>query len=125
MEKTKIIIDYCNTFNNYEVFSKVLDDMFKERKNIIFYIPLRNGSDTMSVKYSKEKNIDSKEFSSEWLTYGDIADSIRNSEMIKDATSAILFWDGLDKGIERLANSCRKKELVTVVFNANTIDIMN
>ena len=63
LEKTKIIIDYCNTFNNYEVFSKVLDNVFKKRKNITIYAPVRNGSETLSVKYAREKNIKIKELS--------------------------------------------------------------
>lgn len=105
---TTISVFYClivgsRTFTDYELFSRKVDYLLQNYKDIVIVSGGAKGADTLAKKYAKERKYKYIEFPADWNTYGKSAGYIRNEQMHKflfehNPRGCIAFWDGKSKG---------------------------
>lgn len=99
-EGTRLIVSGSRTFDNYELLKKTIDEYVKDHGPISEIVSGKaKGADTLGERYAKERNIKIVEFPAEWNKYGKKAGYMRNVEMGKYCTEAIMFNQG-SKGTE-------------------------
>ena len=85
-------------------------------ENIKIISGMAPGADTSAVKLAKLAGIELIAMPADWDTHGKAAGPIRNREMAKLATHALLFWDGQSRGtksmIEELEAAGKPYQLV-------------
>lgn len=75
------------------------------------------GPDKIGKKWAIENNIPVKSYEADWNKYGKAAGPIRNEEMAKDATHAVIFYDGKSRGSKNMIELCKKYKLKYCVVN--------
>jgi hypothetical protein len=116
METFVLLIAGTRTYNDYDEFCKIVDNLLSKVKltyNIQIIHGGANGADTLAGIYAKNYGYDCKVFMANWDTYGKSAGYRRNLEMhnyIKqfEHRGCICFWDGKSKGTQhnfKIANN--------------------
>lgn len=122
----KLIIAGSRTFDDYAllcketvrfVYSEMYDPTLPTTVNISNIISLRDltiisgmaiGADTVGCKFAESCKLKLITCPANWNLYGKRAGYIRNDEMAKLATHAIVFWDGKSKGSKHMIDLCVK-----------------
>lgn len=65
------------------------------------------GADRLGEKYAKENNYKVKKFIPDWEK-GKSAGMVRNIEMLKYSSHALVFWDGVSKGSKQAIDNAKK-----------------
>lgn len=69
-----------------------------------------------------------KTYPANWAQHGRAAGPIRNEQMVKECTMALIFWDGKSKGARSVINLCEKyhkEHLVVMPQEDNYISFCN
>jgi hypothetical protein len=69
------------------------------------------GVDSLGERWAVENGIDIHQHFALWDKYGRAAGPIRNSEMVSDADSLILVWDGESRGSKDILDKAIKAGL--------------
>ena len=83
-----------------------------ERSEIEIVSGCSKGADKLGERYAQNKNISIKHFPAKWNLYGKKAGFLRNEEMAKYATHAIIFWDQQSKGSKLMIDLCETYNLI-------------
>jgi len=119
----KLLIAGSRDFNDYEMLKEKLDKILCSSNISEIISGKAKGADTLGERYAKERNIKIKEFPAEWNLYGKKAGMIRNKEMAKYATNAIIFWDGNSKGTENMIKLMEKlKKPFDIIFYKDNLE---
>ena len=66
------------------------------------------GIDRLGERYAKEHNIPVRIFKPDWKQFGKAAGVIRNKDMAREATHAIIIRKNQSKGSTHMANFCKQ-----------------
>ena len=109
--KSKVIIAGGRDFEDYEKLVSECDYLLQYMSNIEIVSGVAIGTDTLALRYAKEKGYSVKEFPADWEWHGRSAGYVRNKEMAEYATHLIAFWDGHSKGTRHMIDLAREKGL--------------
>ncbi|GCE61966.1 DUF2493 domain-containing protein [Microcystis aeruginosa] len=104
----KIIIAGSRNFNNYNLLEQKVDFYIGENQDIEIISGTARGADKLGERYAINKGLKLKRFPADWQKYGKKAGYLRNEEMAKYASHAIIFWDGKSKGTGHMIELCKK-----------------
>lgn len=115
--KKRVIIAGCRNFNNYDLFSTVVDKCLSRIRNeyeIIILSGCCSGTDTMAERYAKENNFKVELFPADW-SLGRKAGPLRNQKMVDIADFAIAFPSG-GRGTQSLINLSNRKGIPIKIY---------
>jgi hypothetical protein len=104
----KIIIAGSRNFNDYNLLEQKVDFYIGENQDIEIISGTARGADKLGERYAINKELKLKRFPADWQKYGKKAGYLRNEEMAKYASHAIIFWDGKSKGTGYMIELCKK-----------------
>lgn len=106
----KIIIAGSRTFNNYELLKQKLDFYIGEHKEIEIISGTARGADRLGERYAFERGLTLHRFPADW-SKGKSAGYLRNEEMAKYGTHAVIFWDGISRGTKHMIDLAKEYKL--------------
>lgn len=107
----KIIVAGSREFNDYELLEEKLNFYIGKHKNIEIISGTARGADRLGERYAIEKGFSLQKFPADWQKYGKRAGYLRNEDMARYATHAVIFWDGRSKGTAHMIELCEKYKL--------------
>jgi hypothetical protein len=110
LQNLKVIVAGSRTFNDYNLLKTKLDHLLKNQTNIEIVSGTAKGADRLGEKYAQEKGYKLTQFPADWQL-GNHAGFLRNLEMAKYATHAVIFWDYQSMGTAHMINLCQKHKL--------------
>lgn len=84
---------------------------------------MARGPDMFGFNLAKKLRLPCQEFPADWDNKGNSAGFIRNDEMAKYASAALLFWDGKSNGTRHMADRCKNYKLVYKLITVNMKDV--
>lgn len=66
------------------------------------------GVDTLAIEYAKKKRICVMEIVPDYKKYGKAAPIVRNRQIVNEADSVLVIWDGSSKGSKYVIDYCKK-----------------
>jgi len=75
-----------------------------------------NGPDIIAVWYCQEFGVPLKEFPANWDELGKGAGHLRNTDMARYATHALIFWDGVSNGTKDMIAKANQYHLKTRIL---------
>jgi hypothetical protein len=113
----RLIIAGSRNFNDYETLKSVCDRAIEHIDVQIKIISgTARGADQLGERYATERNFPLKKFPANWEEHGKKAGYLRNLEMARYASHAIIFWDGQSKGTESMIRLAETYNLDYRVF---------
>ena len=104
----KIAVAGSRSFNNYELLKEKLDFYIGSNKDVEIVSGTARGADRLGERYAREKGFPVKRFPADWEKYGKRAGYLRNEEMAKYSSHAVIFWDGSSRGTASMIELCKK-----------------
>lgn len=113
-----LIISGYRDFNDYALFSSVLDEFLDKNKDIekVIFGECR-GTDALALRYMKKNIIPYEIYNAEWGKYGKGAGPIRNNKMVEIGTDLIAFLSEESKGTKQIIKKAQEKGLNVYVVN--------
>lgn len=111
----KIIIAGGRDFVDYELLSRICDDILPEFKNVSIVSGAARGTDALGERYAKEHGYELYRFPADRNKYGGVAGPIRNKQMAKYADGLIAFHDHNSKGTANMIKEAGIARLMIVV----------
>ena len=110
MKTRRICVAGGSNFSDYTLLRNTLNDYlsFVKKDEVEIVSGRAIGADTLAIYYAFEYNIATKDFPANWTKYGKSAGMIRNSEMAKYCTEAIIFWNGYSVGTKNMIDTMNK-----------------
>jgi YspA, cpYpsA-related SLOG family len=108
----RVIVAGSRSYNDYEHFCKVLDKYLKYlgTESLVFISgAAKRGPDEMIIRWCRDKPFECVEIPAQWDALGMRAGYVRNAEMAKLATHALVFWDGVSKGSKNMIDLAMKQ----------------
>lgn len=113
----RMIIAGGRDFNDFELLSNTVDDLFHNRLPISTIISgTAKGADTLGAEYAKKNGIYLKEYYPDWQQHGKKAGILRNITMADNAELLLAFWNGESKGTNHMINIALKKSLFVKII---------
>lgn len=83
----------------------------------------KKGADVIGEAYASERGYPVEPYPASWYTHGMAAGPVRNEEMAKICTGAIIFWDGKSRGSKNMLDMCEKhnKPYKLVMYEENRV----
>ena len=100
----KLIIAGSRTFIDYEKAKLCIQEylLAHPHLDLVIISGCARGADEMGELYADEFNIKLEQYPADWLTHGNKAGIIRNTEMAKVGTHLLCFWDGKSAGTKHM-----------------------
>lgn len=106
MKTIRIIVAGSRNFTDKQFIFEKLDKVLAnyEKEDVEFVSGMaRSGPDSIIFEYAELRGYPKpKEFPADWDNLGKSAGYVRNVEMAKYGTHAVLFWDGVSKGTSHM-----------------------
>ena len=97
----KLAVVGSRNFNDYSLMKRYLDKIHSVEPITCIVSGGAKGADSLSERWAKENNIQTKIFIPDWNRFNKAAGYIRNEQIIKESDKVIAFWDGKSKGVCR------------------------
>lgn len=108
------------TFTNEEFIFYMLDEKFKGQNISLIVSGGAKGVDTISEKYAKINNIETKIFLPDW-SKGRSAGLQRNTDIIKNCDKVIAFWDYESRGTFDSIKKAEKMGIECIIIDTRNI----
>lgn len=110
---THLIVAGSRNFNDYDLFTTELTKYTESLQKPILFISggASSGADDLIIRWCLEKEQPCRKVLAEWQKYGKSAGYIRNTEMAKDATHLLAFYDGCSPGTKHMLNIAQAKNI--------------
>ncbi len=119
----RTIIAGSRSFNDYEKFEDLMDDVSYFVRPSVIISGLAHGADTMALKWAAECDLPVEKFEPDWDKYGKAAGPIRNQEMAEKAEALVCFWDGHSRGSKSMIDLALGKGLVVIVIPVEATEV--
>jgi len=101
----KLAVVGSRSFSDKTMLTNILD----QQQNISCIISGgARGVDTLAEQWARSKNVETKIFLPDWLSYGRAAGPIRNRNIIEACDECVAFWDGESPGTRSSIELCNK-----------------
>lgn len=113
----RVVIAGSRNFNDYELFSSVVDkclSRIRHEYDIIILSGHCSGADMMAERYAQENGFELEIFPADW-SLGRKAGPLRNKQMVDIADYAIAFPSG-GRGTQSLINFAKQKGIPTKIY---------
>lgn len=116
----RLVIAGSRSFTDYVRLKQTVDRAIKYLDEQIEIVSGgARGADQLGETYAMEKGLPIKQFLANWDEYGKKAGYLRNLEMAKYASHAIIFWDQHSRGTKSMIDLAEKYHLDYRVFLFN------
>jgi len=108
----KLAVVGSRDFNDYDLMKRYLDRIHSVEPITCIVSGGAKGADSLSERWAKENNIETKVYIPDWNKHGKSAGYKRNVDIITNSDKVIAFWDNVSKGTKHsidLANKQGKK----------------
>ena len=115
--KKRVVIAGSRDFNDYKLFSSVVDNCLsriRHEYDIIILSGHCSGADMMAERYAQENGFELEVFPADW-SLGRKAGPLRNKQMVDIADYAIAFPSG-GRGTQSLINFAKQKGIPTTIY---------
>lgn len=115
--KKRVVIAGSRDFNDYKLFSSVVDNCLSRIRHEYDIIILSGhcfGADMMAERYAQENGFELEVFPADW-SLGRKAGPLRNKQMVDIADYAIAFPSG-GRGTQSLINFAKQKGIPTTIY---------
>jgi hypothetical protein len=115
--KKRVVIAGSRDFNDYKLFSSVVDkclSRIRHEYDIIILSGHCSGADMMAERYAQENGFELEIFPADW-SLGRKAGPLRNKQMVDIADYAIAFPSG-GRGTQSLINFAKQKGIPTKIY---------
>lgn len=117
----KLIIAGGRDFNDYPLLQietqRFLVECNFNPTQLIIVSGNAKGADTLGEIFAEKYHFPITSFPANWNEFGKRAGPIRNEEMAKFATHAIIFWDSVSSGSKNMIENAKKYNLTYKVIN--------
>jgi len=113
----KVIVAGGRDFQNYPLLQKKLNEIFRNRDDIVIVSGMARGADSLAVKYAEENKIRVSEFPAQWVKYGNSSGFRRNIEMARFSDACVCFWDGKSVGTKHMIDTAKGLNLKLRIIN--------
>jgi len=110
-EMMRIIVAGSRDFDDYLLLETKLDFYIGSHQATQIVSGTARGADQLGERYAKIRGLPIERFPADWDTHGKRAGYIRNEQMAKYATHAVIFWDGSSKGSASMIKLCKSYDL--------------
>lgn len=110
-ETMRVIVAGSRSFKDYRLLEEKLDFYIGRHQAVQIVSGTARGADQLGELYAKNRGLPLERFPADWDGYGKRAGYIRNEQMAKYATHAVVFWDGSSRGTASMIELCKKYEL--------------
>lgn len=114
----KLIVAGSRTFDDFELLNRECTQFICAETTIppTIISGTANGADKLGERFAKRFNLPLLQFPANWDKFGKRAGIVRNEEMAKVATHAIVFWDGTSKGSSHMIATAKKYNLILKII---------
>lgn len=114
----KLIIGGSSHFTDYVYLKQRVSQMTRKKKpkEITVYTTDAKGASALGKQYAEEQTLEYKCFITDWEGKGKQAAILRDDDIIKNATHAIIFDDGKDTYVKPFIDKLKENMVNTVVF---------
>lgn len=114
----KLIIAGSRTFDDFELLNRECVQFIRSETKIppTIISGTANGADKLGERFAKRFNLPLLQFPANWDKFGKRDGIVRNEEMAKIATHAIVFWDGTSKGSSHMIEKAKKYNLTLKII---------
>ncbi len=112
----KLIIAGGRKFNNLKLMVNSLTEFLPTPDETTVISGMARGADILGVVVAKANSLPIIQMPADWDKYGKSAGHIRNEEMAKIATHALIFWDGKSRGTRSMIRLSEQYKLITKVI---------
>ena len=109
---TRIIVCGSRDFDDYELFTKNMDEILTGYSEVELVSGHARGADLFAERYAEENAIPIAVFKADWKKYNRAAGPIRNRMMLEYALEkdpvVIAFWDGESRGTKNMISQAEK-----------------
>ena len=100
MARIRLIVAGSRTFKDYDFLKQKLDSLLinVDLRDVAIVSGRAQGADRLGERYAWEWGLLCIKRPAKWDIYGKAAGHIRNEEMARLATHAVIFWDGKSPG---------------------------
>ena len=101
----KVIVAGSRHFSDFELLVKKCDTLLRNKMSthdVIIVSGTANGADRLGEKYAELRKLTIRRFRPDWDKLGNMAGIVRNAQMLENADSAIVFWDGQSRGSQHM-----------------------
>lgn len=109
--KFKVIIAGSRHFEDFPLLVEKCDAILRQKiktHDVIIISGTANGADKLGERYASMRGLAINRFPAKWDEFGKMAGMMRNAEMLDNADSAIVFWDGSSRGSQHMINITRR-----------------
>ncbi len=117
--KKRVIVAGSRHFNDYELFSSVVDKYLlhiRDEYELIIVSGHCSGADLMGERYAKENGFEVEIFPAEWKKYGKSAGPRRNKQMVDVADIAIAFPSANGRGTQSMIKYANEKGIPVKIY---------
>lgn len=114
----KLIIGGSSCFTDYVYLKQRVVQMTRKKKpkEITVYTTDAKGASALGKQYAEEQTLEYKCFNTDWEGKGKQAAILRDEDIIKNATHAIIFDDEKDIYVKPFIDKLKENMVNTVVF---------
>ena len=110
-EAMRIIVAGSRGFDCYWLLESKLDFYIGSHQSAQIISGTARGADQLGEKYAENRGLSIERFPADWDTHGKRAGYIRNEQMARYATHAVIFWDGSSRGTASMIKLCKTYNL--------------
>jgi hypothetical protein len=114
----KLIIAGSRTLTDYSWMETKLNNVLANTTEDVTIISGgAKGADQLGERYAETRGYNVIKMPADWATHGKKAGYLRNTEMAKECTHAIIFWDGESPGSKHMIDICKKLNIPNRVIH--------
>lgn len=112
----RLIVAGSRSFSDYALLSDEITNQVEAmecltRGTLSIVSGTARGADALGERWASELGVPIHRFPADWNRYGRRAGYLRNVEMAKFATDALIFWDGVSPGSKHMIDICAEFDL--------------
>lgn len=106
----KVIITGTHGFNSYRLLTTTCDHMLQNHgRNVQIVCDTEKGVGRLAEIYAEERGYEIRKFDVDRSKYGNVAEFVRNKEMVSYSDAIIAFWDGASKATYHIIQVAKGK----------------
>jgi hypothetical protein len=110
-EAMRIIVAGSRSFDCYWLLESKLDFYIGGHQLVQIVSGTARGADQLGERYAENRGLSIERFPADWDKHGKRAGYVRNEQMARYATHAVILWDGSSRGTASMIKLCKTYNL--------------